>query len=258
MCWSDKNLSGSKPETFAATASCEICRTRAAGNLFRLIQWVTAAGVMPKESDSFLFPPRTEITSKIFTALPLTQSFNSCRTGITKCKEFCDICTKKFTFNNSSISELVITRSGLPPWKKMISMPKYLLQMGKTPSELRRWQNANQNRFSPLVASPFPLEKSNVLYLWYGKRSGSTANQTIYTMLASASLSTPSVAASGATTVWANGPAGPPRSTPPVKGLRGNALNGTIGSLDMAARHIGSLVDNIIRFKGEKCRANYA
>ena len=36
------------------------------------------------------------------------------------------------------------------------------------------------------------------------------ANQTMQKMVASATLSTPSVAASGATTVWANGPAGPP------------------------------------------------
>ena len=60
------------------------------------------------------------------------------------------------------------------------------------------------------ITSPYPTERGNVLYLKYGKRSGSTANQTIYKMIASASLSTPSVAASGATTVWANGPAGPP------------------------------------------------
>ena len=246
MCWSDKNLSGSKPEIFAATASCEICRTRAAGNLFRLIQWVTAAGVMPKDSDNFLFPPRTEITSKIFTALPLTQSLNSCRTGITKCKEFCGLCTKKFTINNSKISELVITRSGLPPWKKMISMPKYLLRMGKTPSELRRWQNANQNTFSPLVDSPFPLEKSNVLYLRYGERSGSKANQAIQSMLSSASLSTPSVAACGATTVWTNGPIAPPYFRVDSK------LSLTICSLDMLVMKIGMLLDSIIKPKGEE------
>jgi hypothetical protein len=59
--------------------------------------------------------------------------------------------------------------------------------------------------------SPFPTEKRNVLYLQYGRRSGSTENKTIYTMLASATLSTPSVAASGATTVWGNGPTAPPK-----------------------------------------------
>lgn len=257
MCWSDRNLSGSKPEIFAATASCEICRTRAAGNLFRLIQWVTAAGVMPNASDNFLFPPRTEITSKIFTALPLTQSLNSCRIGITKCKEFCGLCTKKFTINNSKISELVITRSGLPPWKKMISMPKYLLRMGKTPSELRRWENANQNTIFSVLASPLTTEKRNAAYPNFGKYS-TPANQCMQRMLAAAAITTPSVAACGATTVWANGPIAPPRSTPFLNGLRLDALNGSIGSLDMAARHIGTLVDNIIRFKGEKCRANYA
>ena len=68
------------------------------------------------------------------------------------------------------------------------------------------------NRIS-LITSPFPTEKGNVLYLRYGKHSGSTANQTIYTMLASATLRTPSVAASGATTVWGNGPTAPPNFT---------------------------------------------
>jgi hypothetical protein len=58
--------------------------------------------------------------------------------------------------------------------------------------------------------SPFTLEKSNVLYLRYGERSGSKANQAIQSMLSSASLTTPSVAACGATTVWANGPMAPP------------------------------------------------
>ena len=58
--------------------------------------------------------------------------------------------------------------------------------------------------------SPFPLEKKNVLYTLCGRRSGSKANQVIQRMLSSATLSTPSVAASGATTVWANGPAAPP------------------------------------------------
>jgi len=62
------------------------------------------------------------------------------------------------------------------------------------------------------ITSPYPTEKGNVLYLKYGGRSGSTANQTIYTMIASASPSTPSVAASGATTVWANGPIAPPKN----------------------------------------------
>ena len=60
------------------------------------------------------------------------------------------------------------------------------------------------------ATSPFPTEKRNVVYTLCGQRSGSKANQTIHSMLASASLTTPSVAASGATTVWANGPVAPP------------------------------------------------
>jgi hypothetical protein len=60
------------------------------------------------------------------------------------------------------------------------------------------------------TGSPFPLEKRNVVYVLYGKRSGSKSNQVIQRMLSSATLSTPSVAACGATTVWANGPAAPP------------------------------------------------
>ena len=60
------------------------------------------------------------------------------------------------------------------------------------------------------TGSPFPLEKRNVVYVLCGKRSGLKANQVIQSMLSSATLSTPSVAASGATTVWANGPAAPP------------------------------------------------
>jgi hypothetical protein len=60
------------------------------------------------------------------------------------------------------------------------------------------------------TGSPFPLEKRNVVYVLCGQRSGSKANQTIQRMLSSASLTTPSVAACGATTVWSNGPAAPP------------------------------------------------
>ena len=63
---------------------------------------------------------------------------------------------------------------------------------------------------SRIHVSPFPTEKRNVVYLLCGVRSGSKANLAICTMLASATLSTPSVAASGATTVWANGPIAPP------------------------------------------------
>ena len=210
MCWSDRNLSGSKPETFAAIASCEICRTRVAGNLFRLIQWVTAAGVMPRDSDNFLFPPSIEITSKIFTALPQTKLLNSCRIGITKCKEFYEKFSEKFTFDNSNISEFVMTKGGLPPWKKaVISMPKYKIAMGKTPSELRRWQNANHNRFTQRTILSFIFEKRNVLYL-KRERTVCWASRALQRMLALSTISTPSVASCGATTVWANGPIAPP------------------------------------------------
>jgi hypothetical protein len=60
--------------------------------------------------------------------------------------------------------------------------------------------------------SPFPLEKKNVLYTLCGRRSGSKANMALQKMVASATLSTPSVAASGATTVWGNGPTAPPNT----------------------------------------------
>ena len=61
------------------------------------------------------------------------------------------------------------------------------------------------------VTSPYPTEKRNVVYALCGSRS-SLARQTMQCMTASSSLSTPSVAASGATTVWANGPAAPPQN----------------------------------------------
>jgi hypothetical protein len=58
--------------------------------------------------------------------------------------------------------------------------------------------------------SPFPTEKRNVVYILCGRRSGSASNKALQKMLAFTSLSTPSVAACGATTVWANGPIAPP------------------------------------------------
>lgn len=94
-------------------------------------------------------------------------------------------------------------------------------------------------------ASPFSIAKTHVVYLRYGKHIGSQANQEMQGMLAAAAITTPSVAASGATTVWANGPAAPPKSKQPLNGLRPNALNGSIGSLEMAALHIGALADKI-------------
>ena len=60
--------------------------------------------------------------------------------------------------------------------------------------------------------SPFPTEKRNVVYTLCGARSGSASNKALQKMLASATLSTPSVAASGATTVWGNGPTAPPKT----------------------------------------------
>ena len=96
------------------------------------------------------------------------------------------------------------------------------------------------------TGSPFPLEKRNVVYVLCGKRSGSKANQTIQSMLSSASLSTPSVAACGATTVWANGPIAPPYFR--VYSM----LSLTICSLDMLVMKIGMLLDSIIKPKGEE------
>ena len=62
------------------------------------------------------------------------------------------------------------------------------------------------------VTSPYPTEKRNTVYTLCGAKSGSSANKALQKMIASASLSTPSVAASGATTVWANGPVAPPQN----------------------------------------------
>ena len=59
------------------------------------------------------------------------------------------------------------------------------------------------------ITSPYPTEQGNMLYVRCG--IGSTpANQNMQRMVSSASLNTPSVAACGATTVWANGPIAPP------------------------------------------------
>jgi len=54
------------------------------------------------------------------------------------------------------------------------------------------------------------IVNKNLGYLGRYLSSCMKANQALQKMVASATLSTPSVAASGATTVWANGPAGPP------------------------------------------------
>ena len=94
--------------------------------------------------------------------------------------------------------------------------------------------------------STFSRAKTHVVYLRYGEHVGSQANQEMQRLLSSASCNTPSVAACGATTVWANGPIAPPLNTQPMNGLRHDALNSSIGSLDMAALHIGSLADKMV------------
>lgn len=90
--------------------------------------------------------------------------------------------------------------------------------------------------------SPLTTEKRNVIYRNCGMQS-TPANKSMQRMLAAAAITTPSVAACGATTVWANGPIAPPKVVPILNGLRGDALNGSIGSLDMATLHVGALVD---------------
>ena len=92
--------------------------------------------------------------------------------------------------------------------------------------------------------SSLTTEKRNVAYAGFGSHS-SPANQTMQRMLALSAITTQSVAACGATTVWGNGPTAPPKSKQPMDRLRPNALKGSIGSLGMAALHIGALTDRI-------------
>ena len=94
--------------------------------------------------------------------------------------------------------------------------------------------------------STFSRAKTHVVYLRYGEHVGSQANQEMQRLLSSASCNTPSVAACGATTVWANGPIAPPRHRPPLNRRRRDALKGSIGSLDMATLCIGSLTDKMV------------
>lgn len=63
-----------------------------------------------------------------------------------------------------------------------------------------------------LITSIFPLEKRNIFYLGF-KRQSAPANKEMQRMLAAAAITTPSVGACGATTVWANGPIAPPNFT---------------------------------------------
>ena len=138
-----------------------------------------------------------------------------------------------------------MTKGGLPPWKKaVISMPKYAIAMGKTPSELRRWQNASHSPFAPVATSPFTTEKRNAVYAGFGRKS-TPVIQFMQRMTALSSLSTPSVAACGATTVWANGPIAPPY-------LRFDKHTLPICILDMVGMKIGMLLDSIIKPKGEE------
>jgi len=98
--------------------------------------------------------------------------------------------------------------------------------------------------------SPILTDKSHTSYSNFGKYS-TPAIQCMQRMLSLTAPETPDVAASGATTQWANGPTAPPLGAPILKGLRGNALNGSIGSLDMATLHVGSLVDKIKGVRNE-------
>jgi hypothetical protein len=58
--------------------------------------------------------------------------------------------------------------------------------------------------------------------------------------ISTAERSTPFVAASGATTQWANGPTAPPTIQPILRQLRKDASM-TIGAVDMNTMHVGSL-----------------
>jgi len=89
--------------------------------------------------------------------------------------------------------------------------------------------------------SSLTTEKRNVAYAGFGRHS-TPANQTMQRMLALSAITTPSVAACGATTVWGNGPTAPPTNAPILKQLRKDATM-TIGCLDMETMHVGSLAD---------------
>lgn len=58
--------------------------------------------------------------------------------------------------------------------------------------------------------------------------------------ISTAGRSTPFVAASGATTQWANGPTAPPTSQPILNRLRRDAML-TIGKVDMILMNVGML-----------------
>lgn len=89
--------------------------------------------------------------------------------------------------------------------------------------------------------SPLTTEKRNVAYACFGRHS-TPANKSMQRMLALSAITTPSVAACGATTVWGNGPTAPPTNAPILKRLRKDASK-TIGAVDMDTMHVGSLAD---------------
>jgi|13_taG_2_1085334.scaffolds.fasta_scaffold00211_23 hypothetical protein len=91
--------------------------------------------------------------------------------------------------------------------------------------------------------SPPLLDQRHTAYVSCGRQS-TPAKQAMQRMLALSAITTPSVAACGATTVWANGPIAPPLSVSILKQLRNNATK-TIGCLDMETMHVGSLADKI-------------
>ena len=75
-------------------------------------------------------------------------------------------------------------------------------------------------------------------------KSGGKGSQTrrLLSIMSSAAPNTPNVAASGATTQWANGPTAPPLGISILKQLRKDASM-TIGTIDMVSMHVGSLCD---------------
>ncbi len=99
-------------------------------------------------------------------------------------------------------------------------------------------------------ASPFLIAKTHVVYLRYGEHIGSQANQEMQGMLAAAAITTPSVAACGATNVWGNGPTAPPLGISILKQRREDASM-TIGCIDMQTMHVGSLADKNKRVRNE-------
>ena len=78
-------------------------------------------------------------------------------------------------------------------------------------------------------------------------KSGGKGSQTrkLLSIMSSAAPNTPDVAASGATTQWANGPTAPPLGAPILKQLRKDASM-TIGAVDRVLMHVGSLCKKMV------------